>query len=111
MTLVLTLSLFFIPAAVQRVRANDFVEAATEIHRNYLDGALPLQCRSRSPEVVTDWFAGKTPFHFQLPLSQPVPEGKARYWLTAAPLVNSKPNPPPPPPSATPTPNNTPPVT
>ena len=93
MTLVLTLSLVFIPAAVQRVRANDFVEAATEIHRNYLDGALPLQCRSRSPEVVTDWFAGKTPFHFQLPLSRPVPEGKAPYWLTGARLVGYKGNP------------------
>jgi anti-sigma factor RsiW len=93
MTLVLTLSLVFIPAAVQRVRANDFVEAATEIHRNYLDGALPLQCRSRSPEVVTDWFAGKTPFHFQLPISQSVPEGKALYRLTGARLVSYKGNP------------------
>ena len=93
MTLVFTLSLVFIPAAVQRVRATDFVEAATEIHRNYLNGASPLQCRSRSPEVVTDWFAGKTPFHFQLPLSRPVPEGKARYWLIGARLVSYKGNP------------------
>jgi anti-sigma factor RsiW len=93
MTLVLTLGLVFIPGAVQRVRANDFVAAATEIHRNYLDGALPLQCRSRSPEVVTDWFAGKTPFHFQLPISQSVPEGKALYWLTGARLVSYKGNP------------------
>jgi len=92
MTLVLTLSLVFIPGTVQRVRANNFVEAATEIHRNYLDGNLPLQCRSRSPEVVTDWFAGKTPFHFQLPISQSVPEGKALYWLTGARLVSYKGN-------------------
>jgi mycothiol system anti-sigma-R factor len=91
--LVLTLSLVFIPAAVQRVRANDFVKAATEIHRSYLDGALPLQCRSRSPEIVTDWFAGKTPFHFQLPISQSVPEGKTLYWLTGARLVSYKGNP------------------
>ena len=93
MTLVLTLSLVFIPGAVQRVRANEFVEAATEIHRSYLDGSLPLECRSPSPEIVTDWFAGKTPFHFQLPLSQSVPEGKARYWLTGARLVSYKGNP------------------
>jgi len=90
MALVLVLSLVFIPGAVQRVHANDFVEAATEIHRSYLDGALPLQCRSRSPEVVTDWFAGKTPFHFQLPISQSVPEGKTLYWLTGARLVSYK---------------------
>ena len=89
-TLVLILSLVFIPAAVERVRANDFVEAATEIHRSYLDGDLPLQCRSRSPEVVTDWFAGKTPFHFRLPISQSAPKGKEFYWLIGARLVSYK---------------------
>ena len=93
MTLVLILSLVFIPGAVLRLRANDFVEAATKIHRSYLDGALPLQCRSQSPGVVTDWFAGKTPFHFQLPISQSVPERKALYWLTGARLVSYKGNP------------------
>jgi anti-sigma factor RsiW len=92
-TLGFFLSVVFIPVAVQRVRANDFVEVATEIHRSYLDGDLPLQCRSRSPEVVTDWFAGKTPFHFQLPVSQSVPEDKAIYWLTGARLVSYKGNP------------------
>ncbi len=93
MTVVLALSLVFIPGCVRRVRANDFVEAATEIHQSYMDGDLPLQCRSSSPEVVTDWFAGKTPFHLQLPLSQSVSEGKARYWLTGARLVSYKGNP------------------
>jgi anti-sigma factor RsiW len=91
-TLVFILSLVFSPGAVQRERANNFVEAATEIHERYLDGNLPLQCRSRSPEVVTDWFAGKTSFHFQLPISQSVPEGKALYWLTGAGLVSYKGN-------------------
>ena len=90
MTLVLVLGLVFIPGALERVRATDYVEAATEIHRSYLDGALPLQCRSHSPEVVTAWFAGKTPFHFQLPASQSVPNGKAVYWLTGARLVSYK---------------------
>jgi len=90
MTLALILSFVFVPGSVQKMRANDFVEAATEIHRTYLDGALPLQCRSRSPEVVTDWFAGKTPFHFQLPISQSVSEGKTLYWLTGARLVSYK---------------------
>jgi anti-sigma factor RsiW len=90
MTLVLVLSVVFIPGAVERVRAMNFVEAATEIHRSYLEKALPLQCRSHSPEVVTAWFAGKTPFHFQLPASQSVPKGKAVYWLTGARLVSYK---------------------
>ena len=87
MVAVLVLSLLFIPGAVERVRANDYVEAAAEIHRSYLAGALPLQCRSQSPDVVSAWFAGKTSFHFQLPAPQTVPNGKAVYWLTGARLV------------------------
>ena len=90
MTLVVVASFVFIPGAVERVRAMAYVDAATEIHRSYLDGVLPLQCRSHSPEVVTAWFAGKTPFHFQLPAPQSVPNGKAVYWLTGARLVSYK---------------------
>jgi len=93
MTLILILTLVFIPGAVQRVRAKDYVEAATAIHRSYRDGVLPLQCRSRSPEAVTDWFAGKTSFHVQLPTSQFVPKGKTVYWLTGGRLVSYKGNP------------------
>jgi hypothetical protein len=89
MTVALALGLVFIPGAAQRVRAMDYVQAATEIHRSYLAGALPLQCRSHSPEVVTAWFAGKTPFHFQLPF-QSVPNGKAVYGLAGASLVSYK---------------------
>lgn len=90
MILVLVLSLVFIPSALQRVRAADYVEAATQIHRSYLNGVLPLQCRSRSPEVITAWLAGKTPFHFQLPASQSVANSKVVYWLTGARLVSYK---------------------
>jgi mycothiol system anti-sigma-R factor len=90
LTLVFLLGLVFIPDAVQRVRATDYVEAATQIHRHYRDGALPLQCRSRSPEEITAWLAEKIPFHFQLPASQSAPNGKAVYWLTGARLVSYK---------------------
>lgn len=90
MILIMVPGLVFIPDAVQRVRATDYVEAATRIHRSYLDGILPLQCRSRSPEVVTAWLAGKTPFHFQLPASQSVANSKPIYWLTGARLVSYK---------------------
>src|SRR5260370_32824464 len=80
MILAMVLGLVFIPDAVQRVRATDYVEAATRSHRTYLDGILPLQCRSRSPEGITAWLAGKTPFHFQLPASQTLPNRKPVYW-------------------------------
>jgi mycothiol system anti-sigma-R factor len=90
MTVALVLGLVFIPGAVERVGAADYVGAATEIHQSYLDGALPLQCHSQSPEVITAWFRGKTPFHFQLPAPQAVPKSKAVYWLTGARLVSYK---------------------
>jgi mycothiol system anti-sigma-R factor len=90
MTLVFVLGLVFIPDAVQRVRATDYVEAASQIHRSYLSGVLPLQYRSRSPEVITAWLAGKTPFRFQLPASQSVPNSRPVYWLTGARLVSYK---------------------
>jgi hypothetical protein len=93
MTLVLVLGFVLTSSAVQRVRAKNYVEAATGIHRSYLQGALPLQCVSRSPEVVTNWFAGKTSFHFQLPASESVPKGKTVYWLTGARLVSYESNP------------------
>ena len=90
MTLFLVLGLVLIPDAVQRVRANEYVQAATQIHRSYLEGVLPLQCRPRSPEVITAWLAGKTPFHFQLPASQSLPNSKPVYWLTRTRLLSYK---------------------
>jgi anti-sigma factor RsiW len=90
MTLPLVLGLVFVPDAVQRVRATDYVEAATQIHRSYLDGSLPLQCRSHSPEAITAWLAGKTPFRFRLPASQSVPNSKPIYSLTGSRLVSYK---------------------
>lgn len=93
MTIVFVVGLVFIPDAVQRVRATDYVEAATQIHQSYVNGLLPLQCLSHSPEVVTGWFAGKTPFHFQLPGSQSLANSKPVYWLTGARIVSYKGNP------------------
>jgi anti-sigma factor RsiW len=90
MIAVTVLGLVFIPDAVQRVLATEYVEAATRIHRSYLSGVEPLQCRARSPDEITAWLAGKTPFHFQLPTSQSVPNRKAVYWLTGASLVSYK---------------------
>src|SRR5258708_17035909 len=90
MTLLLVLVLVLFPDAVRRVRASESVEAATQIHRSYLSGVLPLQCRSRSPEVITAWLVGKTPFHSQLPASQSAPNSKPIYWLTGARLGRYK---------------------
>jgi anti-sigma factor RsiW len=86
--LALALGALFAPAAIRRARATAYVETAIATHRNYLNGELPLQIRSDSPEVVTAWFAGKTPFHFQLPASPPTLKAKPVYRLTGGRLVN-----------------------
>jgi mycothiol system anti-sigma-R factor len=86
--LLFVLGLIFVPDAAQRVRAAAYVEAATQTHRSYLNGELPVQCRSESPEAVTAWFADKTPFHFRLPASQPALHGTPAYRLTGARMVS-----------------------
>lgn len=88
--LLFVLGLVLVPDVAQRVRAAAYVEAATQTHRSYLNGELPLQCRSDSPEAVTAWFANKTPFHFRLPASQPALHGTPAYRLTGARLVSYK---------------------
>ena len=91
--LLFVLGLVFVPDIAQRVRAAAYVEAATQTHRSYLNGELPLQCRSDSPEAVTAWFADKTPFHFRLPAFQPALHGTPVYRLSGARLVSYKASP------------------
>jgi hypothetical protein len=65
-----------------------YVKTAIATHRSYLNDELSLQIRSDSPKIVTAWFAGKTTFHFQLPISPPTLKGKPVYRLTGGRLVN-----------------------
>jgi anti-sigma factor RsiW len=60
----------FVPFMLQRVRAAEYVDTAVSAHRSYLEGKLPLELNSDSPGEIAGWFAGKIPFHFQLPVSQ-----------------------------------------
>jgi anti-sigma factor RsiW len=66
----IALVLAFVPFMLQRVRAADYVDTAVSSHRSYLEGKLPLQVSSDSPGEIAAWFAGRVPFHFQLPASQ-----------------------------------------
>jgi anti-sigma factor (TIGR02949 family) len=87
-TLAFVLSLILVPGAVQRARAASYAHTALATHRSYLAGDLPLQVQSDSPEVVTAWFAGKTAFHFQLPVSQPAPNDQPVYRLQGGRVVS-----------------------
>lgn len=74
----------------REARANAFVDAAVETHRQQLAGHLPLEIRTNSPAEVSTWFASKVPFQFRLPTSQDTAEQPQRYELTGGRLVNFK---------------------
>src|SRR5271168_2803087 len=88
LALVFVLGMVFIPTISRRARAAAYVDTAFTTHRSYLDGKLPLEIESDSPEVVTAWFVGKVPFDFRLPTSQSFPNGQPAYRQIGARLVN-----------------------
>jgi anti-sigma factor RsiW len=79
--------LAFVPNLVRHVRAADYVETAVATHRRCLDGGLPLELQSSSPEQVTAWFSGKVDFPFRLPRVQVTSSSAPVYQLTGASLV------------------------
>jgi mycothiol system anti-sigma-R factor len=79
--------LAFVPNFERRARAAEYVETAVATHRSNLDGSLPLELHSNSPEQVTAWFSGKLRFPFRLPAAQVTPESVPAYELTGASLV------------------------
>jgi anti-sigma factor RsiW len=85
---ILAIGLAFVPGVVRQARATAYVDAAVATHRSCLNGDLPLEVRSDSPQEVTEWFAGKLPFHFQLPASRPGIGGKPDYRITGASTVH-----------------------
>ena len=86
--LVTALAFFFVPQMIERAHANAFVETAAAMHRSYLEGNLPMEIHTSSSSAVAMWFAGKVPFHFQLPESQQRVNGQQIYRLNGARLVN-----------------------
>ena len=86
--LVTVVLFLFTPAIVQRARANAFVEAAATTHQSYLEGNLPMKIHTSSPTAVTARFAGKVPFHFQLPESQQPMNGPQIYQINGSRLIN-----------------------
>ena len=73
---------------VHQVRASEYVDAALTTHRDYLNGQLPLQIRSNSPQVVTEWLARKVAFPFRLPDPQLQSGGRLAYRLLGARVVD-----------------------
>jgi len=87
---VIIVGLIFVPGAIQQVNAASYVTAAATAHHSYLEGDLPLEIRSDSPEVVTTWFSDKLPFQFRLPSSHGTLVTPSIYQLTGGRVVNYK---------------------
>jgi anti-sigma factor RsiW len=84
---VMALFLAFVPNLVRQARASSYVEAAVATHRGFLDGRLPLEFQSNSPEQVTAWLTAKVPFAFRLPKAQSPPDSIPPYRLIGASVV------------------------
>ncbi|HWO41600.1 MAG TPA: zf-HC2 domain-containing protein [Candidatus Eisenbacteria bacterium] len=63
------------------------VNVAVDHHVRYLQGRLPLEVFSDSPEAISAWFAGKLRFNFRLP---DYPQGPKPYHVEGARLVGFK---------------------
>jgi len=85
--LIALLCLGFSRSLLQEFRARDYVEAAIAAHRDTLDGRLPLDIQSATPEAVTQWAGERVSFHFQLPAPQDVSGPGLKFQLSGARLV------------------------
>jgi hypothetical protein len=77
-----------LPKFLQRSRGAGYVEAAIAAHRSLLEGRLPLEVQTGSPNAVTEWFIGKVPFAFRLPNSENSSGHEPIYTLVGGSLVN-----------------------
>jgi len=80
---------WFVAPGPFRAGTASFVTTAVDTHLRYLNGQLPLEVFSDSPEKISDWFAGKLPFNLKLPDYPQTPERKP-YHVEGARLVGFK---------------------
>jgi anti-sigma factor RsiW len=84
------IGLAFAPGVMRQAHATAYVNAAVATHAGYLEGKLPLDVSSGTPERASAWFAGKVPFHFQLPTAHAAPDNKPDYRIVGVSDVNYK---------------------
>jgi hypothetical protein len=87
---VAAIGLALMPGVVRQARATAYVNTAVATHVGYLNGNLARDVRSGTPEAATAWFAGKVPFHFQLPTGHPAPDSEADYRIAGVSDVTYK---------------------
>ncbi len=69
---------------------SEFAFMAVTTHQRYLQGKLPLEIASESPERISGWFEGKVPFRLTLPNYQELSGQERLYNLEGARLVGFK---------------------
>jgi anti-sigma factor RsiW len=72
----------------REAHALTFVDIAVKLHEDKSAGRLPIQCKTNSPSVITEWFANKVPFHFRLPNAQEPESQNIKYTLIGGRLVD-----------------------
>lgn len=81
---------WFVAAGPFREERTPFVDTAVKTHLRYLEGQLPLEILSDSPEKISAWFAGKLGFNFKLPEYPQTPAETKPYHVEGARLVGFK---------------------
>jgi anti-sigma factor RsiW len=73
-----------------RQERTPFVDTAVKTHLRYVEGQLPLEILSDSPEKISAWFAGKLGFNLKLPDYPNRPAEPKPYQTEGARLVGFK---------------------
>ena len=85
--LVLAIGIFWLAAGKPRDERSSFVNVAVSHHVRYLQGQLPLEVFSDSPEKISAWFSGKLAFNLKLPDYPQRPAEPKPYHVEGARLV------------------------
>ena len=89
--LALGLAIFWYAAGKSfQAERSPFVDTAVKTHLRYVEGQLPLEILSDSPEKVSAWFAGKLGFNLKLPDYPQRPAEPKPYHVEGARLVGFK---------------------
>jgi anti-sigma factor RsiW len=78
---------WFAAAGPFRAARTLFVDTAVKTHVRYMEGQLPLEILSSSPERISAWFAGKLGFNLRLPEYPQGPAEPKPYHVEGARLI------------------------
>lgn len=81
---------WFTAAGPFREDRTPFVDTAVKTHLRYMEGQLPLEILSDSPEKISAWFAGKLGFNLRLPEYPQAPAEAKPYHVEGARLIAFK---------------------